>query len=158
MPVSVMSFVCTRGPRDAPSSLPACISQCCPCTTDLPAFLEDAHVTQTCVAARTRSHTVLACALSSAQRPPPCSCIHDDPATHPSASVQLGKDKPVPYLRTWYFSDDIPELVEDFTPPPLFHSTDAFGRLPEDLQPPFRWQTFCKVVIYCLFSKNVLGH
>ena len=56
----------------------------------------------------------------------------------------------MPYLRTWYFSDDIPELVEDFTPPPLFHSTDAFGRLPEDLQPPFRWQTFCKT---CLEDK-----
>ncbi len=41
-----------------------------------------------------------------------------------------------------YFSDDIPELVDDFTPPPLFHSTDAFLRLPEDLRPPFRWLFF----------------
>jgi hypothetical protein len=90
---------------------------------------------------------------SDRERPPPCSSTHDDPATHPSASVQLGKDKPVPYLRTWYFSDDIPELVEDFTPPPLFHSSDAFGRLPEDLRPPFRWQTSCKVVIYCLSAQ-----
>ncbi|KAJ1485792.1 hypothetical protein T484DRAFT_1792119 [Baffinella frigidus] len=39
--------------------------------------------------------------------------------------------KQVPYLRTWYFSDDIPELVDDFEPPRHFHTTDAFMRLPE---------------------------
>jgi len=64
------------------------------------------------------------------------------PPAHRSGSAQLGKDKPIPYLRTWYFSDDIPDLVEDFTPPPLFHSSDAFLRLPEDLRPPFRWLFF----------------
>ena len=32
--------------------------------------------------------------------------------------------------------------MEDFTPPPLFHSSDAFLRLPEDLRPPFRWLFF----------------
>ena len=56
--------------------------------------------------------------------------------------ARLPKGTAIPYLRTWYFSDDIPELVDDFTPPPLFHSTDAFLRLPEDLRPPFRWLFF----------------
>jgi len=49
---------------------------------------------------------------------------------------------PIPYLRTWYFADDVPELVDDFTPPPLFHTSDAFRKLPEDLQPPFQWLFF----------------
>jgi histone arginine demethylase JMJD6 len=49
---------------------------------------------------------------------------------------------PVPYLRTWYFSDDIPDLVNDFDPPQHFHRSDAFKKLPEDLQPPFQWLFF----------------
>ena len=56
--------------------------------------------------------------------------------------ARLPRGKPIPYLRTWYFSDDIPELVDDFEPPALFHSSDAFERLPEDLRPPFRWLFF----------------
>ena len=48
----------------------------------------------------------------------------------------------VPYLRTWYFSDDIPELVNDFHPPDHFHRSDAFKKLPLDLQPPFQWLFF----------------
>lgn len=104
-----------------------------------------------------RSFALAQSAVADSERSKPCSCIRDDPATPPSNSVQLGKDKPVPYLRTWYFSDDIPELVEDFTPPPLFHSSDAFGRLPEDLRPPFRWQKFCTVAINCCSSKNASG-
>jgi histone arginine demethylase JMJD6 len=55
---------------------------------------------------------------------------------------KLDKGKSIPYLRTWYFSDDIPELVDDFTPPSHFHASDAFLRLPEDLRPPFRWLFF----------------
>ncbi|EKX40969.1 hypothetical protein GUITHDRAFT_153966 [Guillardia theta CCMP2712] len=47
-----------------------------------------------------------------------------------------------PYLRTWYFSDDIPELVEDFSPPDHFHANDMFENLSPDLRPPFRWLFF----------------
>jgi len=36
----------------------------------------------------------------------------------------------------------VSELVDDFTPPALFHTNDAFRKLPEDLQPPFQWLFF----------------
>jgi histone arginine demethylase JMJD6 len=60
---------------------------------------------------------------------------------HEYGRAALAKQQ-VPYLRTWYFSDDIPALVDDFEPPAHLHSTDAFLRLPEDLRPPFRWLFF----------------
>jgi len=87
------------------------------------------------------AHAPLPRALRPTASPPGTRSALTPPA-HRSGSAQLGKDKPIPYLRTWYFSDDIPDLVEDFTPPPLFHSSDAFLRLPEDLRPPFRWLFF----------------
>ena len=55
---------------------------------------------------------------------------------------KLPKGSPLPYLRTWFFADDIPELVNDFKPPAHFHRSDAFKKLPEDLQPPFQWLFF----------------
>jgi hypothetical protein len=46
-----------------------------------------------------------------------------------------------PYLRTWYFADALPELVEEFSTPPHF-ADDAFRRLPADMVPPFQWLFF----------------
>lgn len=46
-----------------------------------------------------------------------------------------------PYLRTWYFSDQLPELVGEFTTPPHF-ADDAFRRLQPDMVPPFQWLFF----------------
>jgi hypothetical protein len=37
-----------------------------------------------------------------------------------------------PYLRTWFFSDQLPQLVDDFEIPAHF-ADDAFRRLPEDM-------------------------
>mmetsp|Transcript_19806 Transcript_19806/g.48624 ORF Transcript_19806/g.48624 Transcript_19806/m.48624 type:complete len:358 (+) Transcript_19806:50-1123(+) len=56
--------------------------------------------------------------------------------------ANLPKGSPIPYLRTWYFEDDIPELAEDFRPPPHFHHDDAFMKLPKELRPPFQWLFF----------------
>ena len=49
--------------------------------------------------------------------------------------AQLGDD--TPYLRTWNFLDDIPELRGDFSPGA--HFADLFKVLPESMQPPFEW-------------------
>ena len=38
---------------------------------------------------------------------------------------------PMPYLRTWFFADQLPELVEEFETPPQV-ADDAFRRLPAD--------------------------
>lgn len=46
-----------------------------------------------------------------------------------------------PYLRTWYFEDDLPGLMDDWSTPPHF-GDDAFRRLPKELQPPFQWLFF----------------
>lgn len=45
------------------------------------------------------------------------------------------------YLRTWFFADVLPELVDDFSTPPHF-ADDAFRRLPPDMVPPFQWLFF----------------
>lgn len=54
----------------------------------------------------------------------------------------LPRGSPIPYLRTWYFEDDLPELCEDFEKPAHFHSDDAFCKMSKDLQPPFKWLFF----------------
>ena len=48
---------------------------------------------------------------------------------------------PMPYLRTWFFADQLPELVEEFETPPQV-ADDAFRRLPPDMVPPFQWLFF----------------
>ena len=50
-------------------------------------------------------------------------------------AAQPGDD--TPYLRTWNFLDDIPELRADFSPDA--HFADLFKVLPESMQPPFEW-------------------
>ena len=50
-------------------------------------------------------------------------------------AAQPGDD--TPYLRTWNFLDDIPELRADFSPGA--HFADLFKVLPESMQPPFEW-------------------
>lgn len=50
-------------------------------------------------------------------------------------AAQPGED--IPYLRTWNFLDDIPELRGDFSPGA--HFADLFKVLPESMQPPFEW-------------------
>jgi hypothetical protein len=69
-------------------------------------------------------------------------------ASFPACSAQLReaakkgeKAPPMPYLRTWYFADQLPELVGEFGTPPQF-ADDAFRRLPEDMVPPFQWLFF----------------
>ncbi|KAK9851544.1 hypothetical protein WJX84_008054 [Apatococcus fuscideae] len=42
-----------------------------------------------------------------------------------------------PYLRTWNFLDDIPELKEMYHSPR--HFQDRFQQLPENQRPPFTW-------------------
>lgn len=42
-----------------------------------------------------------------------------------------------PYLRTWNFEPDLPQLEPDWAPPP--HFADSFKRLPRGQQPPFTW-------------------
>eukprot|EP00960_Hanusia_phi_P042307 755419-Hanusia_phi.AAC.2 len=81
-----------------------------------------------------------------------------DPVVFPVSKFQEYENLPpgsaIPYLRTvrappvlvifslstlqWYFSDDIPELVKDFTPPDHFHANDMFQNLSPELRPPFR--------------------
>ena len=48
-----------------------------------------------------------------------------------------GAEGETPYLRTWNFLDDLPELRRDFNPGA--HFADLFKALPESMQPPFEW-------------------
>lgn len=45
---------------------------------------------------------------------------------------------PPPYLRTWNFYDDVPELLDDF-PPDSPYFRDFFKTLKPSWQPPFTW-------------------
>jgi len=50
----------------------------------------------------------------------------------------VAKGFPAPYLRTWNFEDDLPELLDEIdVSPPFF--TDLFKRMPPHGQPPFTW-------------------
>ncbi|KAK9816493.1 hypothetical protein WJX72_000966 [[Myrmecia] bisecta] len=46
-----------------------------------------------------------------------------------------------PYLRTWHFADDLPELLDDFEALP--HFPDMFQQLSPSLRPPFLWLFLC---------------
>jgi histone arginine demethylase JMJD6 len=64
---------------------------------------------------------------------------HDE-ATAASDADGKGESKSnfKPYMRAWYFSDDHPELEEDFpNPPPYF--PDKFKGVEKNFQPPFTW-------------------
>ena len=74
--------------------------------------------------------------------------IRDYLASFPDCSAQMKaaadqneKAPPMPYLRTWYFADQLPELVSEFETPSQF-ADDAFRRLPPDMVPPFQWLFF----------------
>lgn len=74
--------------------------------------------------------------------------IRDYLASFPDCSAQLREAArngepapPMPYLRTWYFADQLPELVSEFETPAHF-ADDAFRRLPDDMVPPFQWLFF----------------
>ena len=74
--------------------------------------------------------------------------IKDYLASFPECSAQMKaaadkneKAPPMPYLRTWYFADQLPELVSEFETPSQF-ADDAFRRLPDDMVPPFQWLFF----------------
>ena len=74
--------------------------------------------------------------------------IRDYLASFPECSARLREAArngepalPMPYLRTWYFADQLPELVGEFETPTHF-ADDAFRRLPDDMVPPFQWLFF----------------
>ena len=48
---------------------------------------------------------------------------------------------PPPYLRTWNYEDDVPELSGDWSTPA--HFRDMFQALPEVARPPFTWLFLC---------------
>lgn len=58
-----------------------------------------------------------------------------------TAAAEEAGASPPPYLRTWNYEDEVPELGSDWSTPALFR--DMFQALPPVARPPFTWLFLC---------------